>query len=336
MTFKIRRTSATAVPARRLLLLLLCAVLLPGCAGRALPDGQQNQVVVAQTAQAAPLLVTRAPSFLLEDAQNRQNRIGRVEATEEKGRESVGINPDIPVIYAETRIFPTERGTYTNLIYRVHFSGTPFSICPFYLGAGKNVGLLVILTLDAQQRPLLLTTANTCGCYAASIPTEFLPPALYPDDWPSSEQLPVFGEQLPARLKAVQDDETIQVLVRGDVHRVRDIRVIPRSTLSLAPVRQAEIATLESLKSLPLADGTLTSFYYDHWPLRGYVKGALKPWESLLLSLASLDLFIGMDKEYGKTQESGNPFFTSLKPWNRSDSDLNDFAAYLRFNGWKL
>jgi hypothetical protein len=318
-----------------LFLLLFCSLLLPGCAAR-LPVDRKDQVVVARTAPAAPLLAARAPSFLLQDTQAPHNRIGRVEATGKKGLESVGINTGTPVIYAESRLFSTGLGTYTNLVYRIHFPETPCSLVPFYLSAGKNVGLLVILTLDAQQRPLLLTTANTCGCYAASIPTELLPPALYPDDWPSSDQLSVFGEQLPARLKAVQDDETIQVLVRGDVHRVRDVRVIPKNTLLLGPVQQAEIAALESLKSLPLGDGTVTSFYYEHGPLKGHVKGAIKPWETLFLSLASLDLFIGMDKEFGDTQASGNPFFTSLKPWNRSASDLNDFAAYLRFNGWKL
>ena len=90
------------------------------------------------------------------------------------------------------------------------------------------------------------------------------------------------------------------------------------------------------MKQLPLDDGSVSSFYYSGWPLAGHVKGAIKPWESLLLSLVSLDLFIGMDTEYGETAVSGNPFYTSLKPWNRSASDMNDFAAYPRFNGWKL
>ena len=68
---------------------------------------------------------------------------------------------------------------------------------------------------------------------------------------------------------------------------------------------------LDALKKLPLEDGGLTSLYYSDWPLSGHVKGAIKPWESLLLSVVSLDFFVGMDKEYGDTQESGNPFYTS-------------------------
>jgi len=76
--------------------------------------------------------------------------------------------------------------------------------------------------------------------------------------------------------------------------------------------------------------------FYDTWPLRGHVKGAIKPWESLMLSLVSLDFYVGMDKEYGNTAESGNPFYTSLKPWNRQRSDMNNFAGFLQFHGWKL
>ena len=67
---------------------------------------------------------------------------------------------------------------------------------------------------------------------------------------------------------------------------------------------------LDTLKTLPLGDGTFTSFYYERWPLTGHVKGAIKPWESLLLSLVSLDFFVGMDKEYGGTTDQRPILFT--------------------------
>ena len=89
-------------------------------------------------------------------------------------------------------------------------------------------------------------------------------------------------------------------------------------------------------KTLPLENGEVTSLYYDQWPLQGHVKGSIKPWESLLLSLVSLDFYVGMDKEYGDTAVSGNPFYTSLFPWNRRASDMNDFAGFLNFWGWRL
>ena len=31
-----------------------------------------------------------------------------------------------------------------------------------------------------------------------------------------------------------------------------------------------------------------------------------------------------------------NPFYTSLKPWNREASDMWDFATFLKFWGWRL
>lgn len=335
MTWRGQKTSAATGWTRHFVLVCLAALLLSGCAGRSAKEAQEQQVVVARTAPEATLVTAMAPAFVLQGMQARDNRIGRVEASKKKGRETVSINTDLPVIYAGIRPFSTANGTYTNLIYRIHFPATPFGLIPFYLGAGKNVGLLVILTLDTQHRLLLVTTANTCGCYAVSIPTHALPAASYPDHWPA-ERLSLFGEQLPARLPALQHNATLQVLVRADVHRVRDLRILPSEASGLGPVRQAEVTGLDTLKTLPVGDGTFTSFYYGHPPLTGHVKGAIKPWETLFLSLVSLDLFVGMDKEYGDTKVSGNPFYTSLKPWNRSASDLNDFAAYLRFNGWKL
>lgn len=315
--------------------LLLAISLLAGCAGRSTGLVQNQQTVVAKAEAAAPLVVIRAPVFVLQEVQEHHNRIGRVRASGTREAETVSIEPEVPVIYADTRSFVTAKGVYTNLVYRVHFSELPFSLIPFHLGAGKHVGLLVILTLDARQQVLLVTTANTCGCYAVSIPTRSLPSTSYPDNWPTTP-LAVFGERLPARLPSIGHDDILQVMMRPNVHRVMDVQILPRASLQAATVRTAEVAGLDTLKRLPLADGSLTSLYYSGWPLTGHVKGAIKPWETLLLSLVSLDFFIGMDKEYGDTRESGNPFYTSLKPWNRNASDMNDFTAYLRFNGWKL
>ncbi|MBV5317067.1 MAG: hypothetical protein JZU50_04630 [Desulfobulbaceae bacterium] len=325
----------TAAP---LLIVLLSILLFSGCARRSGSVGQEQQMIAVETALEAGLERALAPSFLLQGTQERHNRVGRAEAIKQLGRAQVTINTAQPIIYAGRRPFTTSRGTYTNLVYRIHFPATPFSWAPFHLGAGDHVGLLVILTLDARQRPLLVTTANTCGCYAISIPTAALPPSSYPDHWPTTP-LSVYGEQLPARLPALEADETLQVAVRAEVHRVMGLSVVAKDTAVPGTVQQTDaagLAELDSLKTLPLGDGTYTSFYYERWPMTGHVKGAIKPWESLLLSLVSLDFWVGMDKEYVGAPTSTNPFYTSLKPWNRSASDLNDFAAYLRFNGWKL
>lgn len=314
-------------------LLLVCQLLLVGCAGRSVAPGQEQ--LLAVPVAAASLEQRLAPSFLLEGTQSPHNRVGRVEAKRQRGWTRVAVNPDRPVLYAGRRPFATAQGRYTNLIYRIHFPATPFSLVPFYLGAGDQVGLLVILTLDADHRPLLVTTANTCGCYAITIPTAQLSATAYPDRWPTG-MLAIYGEQLPATLPALTAGATLQVRVRAEVHRVQDLQVLPGQGAATVPVQPAEMAPLDSLAALPLGDGTFTSFYYQRWPLTGHVKGAIKPWETLLLSLVSLDLFVGMDKVYAGVDAGANPFYTSLKPWNRSASDMNDFAAYLHFNGWKL
>lgn len=67
--------------------------------------------------------------------------------------------------------------------------------------------------------------------------------------------------------------------------------------------------------------------------MQGHVKGAWKPWETLVLGLVSLDLLVGMDKAYG---DPWNLFYTSLKPWARQDSDTNDFPRFLKYWGWRL
>ena len=319
-------------------LALLLTQLITGCASH--PDGQlqslqAQQTLIALAAADSSALAAQSPVFLLDNTEAEHNQVGRVVASGTRDNETIAIDTKRPAIYTARQSFATGRGMYTNLVYRIHFPEQPYSLIPFHLGAGNHVGLLVILTLDADQRVLLVTTANTCGCYAVSIPTAALPVDWYPEGWPK-ETIPVYGEQFPARLPELGAQSALLVSVRGEVHRIRDMQVVPKERLSHGAVIKAELLGLDNLKTLPLNDGSTTSFYYTGWPLAGHVKGAIKPWETLLLSLVSLDLFVGMDKEYGDTQASGNPFYTSLKPWNRSASDMNDFPAYLRFNGWQL
>jgi len=54
------------------------------------------------------------------------------------------------------------------------------------------------------------------------------------------------------------------------------------------------------------------------------------------MSWMALDLFVGTDKIYDPNGQSQNQFYTSLKPWNRNKSDMNHFARFLEFRGWKL
>lgn len=314
-------------------LLFLALSILAGCAGQRLAPGSEQQTVTVQAGENAgdrPI-----PVFTLHDTQYGANRIGTVEAAIAGGQSAVGINSAFPTFYTATKAFTTERGSYINHIYRVHFERTPHSLFPFHLTAGKHPGLLVIITVDGYHHPLLITTVHTCGCYVAVIPTGWLDPALYPEDWPADHQS-VYGEKLPARLGMITRQEQVEVVVRPEVHRVMDVRVVDRASLDQRPVVYAREGSLHSLRHLPLPHGGETSWYYRNWPLRGHVKGAVKWWEMLLLSLPSLDLLVGMDKDFGDTELTGNPFYTSLQPWYRHQSDLNNFSGFLRFQGWKL
>ena len=320
----------------RCLSLLTVLFLLAACAAPSTRPGPEARLtVVAQPADTTTANPVPTLAFLLDQTGQAHNRIGRVQAEGKHDHERIRIDVDRPAFYVARQPFATERGEYVNLIHRVHFPELPYSLAPFHFGAGRHVGLLVILTLDADQRVLLVTTANTCGCYAITIPTASLAKELYPEDWPEGS-VSVYGEQLPAQLPAFGPEDRLMVRVRPDLQRIMALEVQPAVAPLPAPMVAAEFLPLASLRALALPDGSQTSFYHDQWPLRGHVKGAIKPWETLLLSLVSLDLFVGMDKDYGDTKLSGNPFYTSLKPWNRSASDMNDFAAYLRFNGWKL
>ena len=313
----------------------LLLLLLSGCASHETNRGAIANLHLIAESPSPDLTTIFAPVFVLSGQQESYNRIGRVVAKEIDGVEKITIDPDQPVIYADQFSFSTEGGTYINLVYRVHFQKTPFSLIPFHLGAGSNVGLLVIVTLSEDQIPPLVTTVSTCGCYAKLIPTAALPVDAYPADW-SNERHSFYGEILPTGVATYTVNDALLITVRPKVHRVMDVTISRRETLTKKDVTPAAILPLQSLKTLALKPGKATSLYYDAWPLQGHVKGAIKPWESLLLSLVSLDFYVGMDKEYGETTVSGNPFYTSIFPWNRQASNMNNFAQFLIFRGWWL
>lgn len=302
-----------------------------GCAAKIEHKPETTRLVVAEQTIAGDDSV---PAFQVFAWDRAYNRIGKVTAQGENTHYTVSVDPQESVIYTGEFSFNTDKATYANRVYRIHFPKIPFSLIPFHLAYGKNPGLLILVTVDDDNKPVLVTTVHTCGCYIAVIPTSNLPFSAYPLNWPEETQ-DIFGETLPARLQMESEDSQIVVSIRPEVHRIMDVRVVEKVSLE-GQVVHAQMESLASLKDLDLPDGTTASMYYRKWPLRSHVRGAIKPWESLLLSLPSLDFYVGMDKEYGSTKESGNPFYTSLKPWNRSASDLNDFAGFLRFYGWNL
>jgi hypothetical protein len=320
--------------------ILVCVALglLWGCAHhQALPEETYHRVYRAD--DAGPASVVRwAPAFVAYGHAERFNRIGRPRVRlESDGDQTVYVDPSEPVIYYMERSFSTPKGSYTNLIYRVHFPAVPFSLIPFNLTAGKNVGLLVVVTLDRRHRPVLVTSVGTCGCYKAIVPTEYLPRDAFPAGW-KAEPLDIYGEHLPPVLKFTGiADPRILVFLRPGVHRVMDLEVRDAGELTADPFRAVpmKVEAMDRLEHLPV-DGGTTSFYHDDGLLKGHVKGSVKPWETLFMSLISLDLFVGTDKAYADTSRTGNPFYTSLKPWRRQDSNMWDFARFLHYWGWRL
>lgn len=281
------------------------------------------------------LLSRFSPVFHIAGWQEFYNRIGTVSASHSTGTEKIAVDPSQPVLYVARFPFETEKGNYTNLVYRIHFPSTPFSMIPFYLTAGNSPGILVIVTLDHKQRPLLVTTAQTCGCYVAIIPTDHLPQEAYPANWSLTGQ-DIYGATLPALLTQFTENFRLLFTVQPATHRVERIALVPTKDLLSQAYITAKMKPLASLKELELEDGSSTSLYYENWPLAGHVKGAVKPWEMMFLSLISFDLYVGMDKEYTGIPHSINPFYTSLKVWNREASDMNDFPTFLKFYGWRL
>ena len=280
-----------------------------------------------------------APVFLTYDYQREYNRIGRPAARfDEEGEEIIYVDPTKPVIFYLKQEFSTEQEKYTNLVYRIHFSKVPFSVIPFNLTSGRNVGVIVVITLDSQQRPVLVTTVGTCGCYAAVVPTTYLPRDNLPEDW-KDMPLDVYGEQLPPILDyQAKEHPKLLVHLRPGVHRIMDLEIVDLTDLSQPGSFFAIQAPLEPVSGLEriTLDGETTSFYYDYGPQKGHVKRSMKFWETILLSLISWDFFVGADKVYGENDRYENPFYTSLKPWNRKASDMSDFAGFLQFWGWKL
>lgn len=290
-----------------------------------LPDGRH------------PELVARfAPVFVVNNPHQGHNRIGKPRAyLDDRGQEIIEIDTSRPAIYYQIERFKTQRASYTNLFYRVHFPATPSSLLPFFIGWGENMGSLIVITLDSDNQPVLVTTVATCGCYVASIPTTALPREALPEDW-SGEPLEIYGETLPPVLdfKAAKDPRLV-VAFRPGEHRVMNMALEPAAKLRDSRAYElagAQLLPMEELERLPLNHG-YTSLFYQSGPLYGHVKGAYKPLETLFLGVVSLDFLVGTDKAYGYAD---NPFYTSIKPWARIGSDMNDFPGFLRYWGWRL
>jgi hypothetical protein len=196
----------------------------------------------------------------------------------------------------------------------------------------------MIVTINQRGEPVLFTTVHTCGCFISIIPTSYLSPDAYPENWDVQEQ-DVFGEHLPGRLNfPARFDNRLRMMVRlrDQTHRVTDVEIVDYDEIARHDsVQTAELLPMATLRRLPL-DGRTTSFFNEQGFRKGYVKGSFKPFELLLMSWWALDLNVGVDKDYGDHRNTGTIFYTSLKPWKRRISDMWNFSTFLQFWGWRL
>ncbi|TKB06930.1 hypothetical protein [Desulforhopalus sp. IMCC35007] len=288
------------------------------------------------TAPTPQLASSLLPYFYVRAATKEYNKIGTPEIVAEKGQPTARVNSETATLYFETSRFETPENKYTNLVYRIHFQKVPFGLCSLNLTAGNNPGLLIIYTLDQESDLVLITTVHTCGCYLAFFPTSKLSEKTYPANWPPKNQS-VFGYTLPSKLEGLPY-KPYYFTIEDGTHRISAISQNPPGSLdTLAPPLYFQMDTqpMEHLHKLPYQN-ELVSFFEEAGSRKGYVKNNRKILERLLISWWALDWHVGEDKAYGNSDTTQLPFYTSLKFWQRKNSDLKDFPGFLHYWGWKL
>ena len=281
------------------------------------------------------------PIFLVEKSDYSFNRIGTPSIFfNDSSRLHAFVNPDTPSVYVQKLSFKADKTIYKNYVYRIHFEEVPFSLMPFYLTSGKNVGLIIVITINEENDPVLITTVHTCGCYLGFVPTSFLQKEAFPDGWNSKIQR-IYGERLPGLLDLEKDFQAeptsrIVVMLESGTHRVKWIKTEQLDSIKgKYQILPAHILPMEALKSLGNNE-TDTSFFETSGPRKGYVKGSYKFFERILMSWWVMDLHVGEDKDFGHKEETGTIFYTSLKFWDRKKSDMWNFNEFLSYWGWKF
>lgn len=280
------------------------------------------------------------PVFVVEKHQEPYNKIGepKIKRGPQQKLEAY-VDPSSHPIYVQKVQFVTQKGTYTNLIYRVHFEKVPYGLFPFQITAGKNVGLLVIITLDAHEMPILVTSVHTCGCYISMIPTNYLPRSAFPFGWKGEPKVR-YGERSPAMIHypcPMEEGAHPVFFLRDKTHRVTDVYVEKTSKVQAQyQVAKMPLVPMDSLDNLPIEgeDKTL-SFYYQELN-EGFVRDCLKPFEFLFISWWAFDPNVGVDKKYTSANQLRKRFYTSLNPAYWRESDLWNFPVAARFWGWEL
>ena len=284
------------------------------------------------------LFTEHCPMFVIEEENKSYNKIGepKIKRVVQDKLEAY-VDPSSAKIYTQKRTFMTERGTYTNLIYRVHFEKVPYMLMPFHVAAGKNVGLLVVVTLDSKNLPVLVTTVHTCGCYISIIPTNHLEKGAFPIDW-KPEPNYRYGEKLAGILNYPDGDGYHPTIyLRKETHRVSDVFIEKKDHVEQKfDIVKMEMVPIQQLEHLTIVgEDEEASLYYTGLN-KGFVRNALKPFEFLFISPWAFDMNVGVDKKYAPSRELHARFYTSLNVAYRQESDMWNFVRFLKFWGWNL
>ena len=317
-----------------ILLLCLTAGLVSSCA-RSTTEAVDREILYLSP-QPPAVKKSHSPAFLIKKPTELYNRIGMPSVRESADHlPEIYIAPETPAIFFESQKFTTAKGTYRNLIYRIHFEEVPFALNKMNLTTGNNPGLLIIYTLDASEQLLLITTVHTCGCFLAFIPTTALSQESFPPDWPTASQW-VYGHNLPSIVTLSHDMEKVVFTIESETHRISDVVASSDYSLSLPyETIDMEILLMDALYQLPYKDRT-ESFFEMDGPREGYVRNNTKILERLLVSWWAFDLYVGEDKAFGSADTSDTIFYTSLKFWAREASDMKDFPRFLSYWGWEF
>lgn len=317
-------------------MLFVLSCLLTSCAS--LPTSQTQKEILFQAAQPASANTLAAPAFLIKEPGQQYNTIGMPSVREGTDQETeVYVDPAKPALFFETQQFTTAKGTYKNLIYRIHFEQVPFALNKLNITAGKNSGILIIYTVDDKEQLLLVTTVHTCGCFLAFFPTKSLPDESLPADWPVKSQW-VYGYSLPSLLQSalVKNSQQIVFTLESETHRISDVAIRDHADLQKAYTKiHMDLFSMNSLYQLPF-QGRTESFFEMEGARQGYVRNNTKMLERLFISWWAFDLHVGEDKAYGLADTSQSVLYTSLKFWDREASDLKNFPRFLSYWGWKL
>ncbi len=317
------------------LFIFFIPVLFSGCAFPTKIPVEISAYLIPPTASIKRL---HSPAFLIKNGEEKYNRIGMPAVRQREDRKTeIYVNPDKPAIFYETMGFSTNRARYRNLIYRVHFEKVPFGIGNFNLTTGNNPGILIIYTLNEEEKLILVTTLHTCGCFLTFFPTDEMDRELYPAAWPEESQWS-YGKTLPGHLEvsSIHFSDQIVFTLENATHRIVDVTLSPADFMknSIETITM-DMFPMSKLYRLPFEEST-ESFFQMDGPRSGYVRNNVKILERLFISWWAFDFHVGEDKAYGAEDRSEAILYTSLKFWAREESDLKDFSRFLSYWGWRL